>query len=489
MPLQLPSTAIAARLERAFYTTLAIAIIAIGWVPHLFWGLWLDETGTYWQAKRGVWAALHHSYSPGQSILYGAIAATFYRPDGHFEFWLRIPSVIGMLIAAYFIFRLAQNWFGTGAAYLALVAMLGDRQLISHATEARPYALALAACAGLMYGLDRWLADRRRSHWLLFTICAILLLYLHYVMSVFYLVPATFVLLRFLKGDRIPWSGIAMTCVLVMLSVLPLTGELAQLFHQGHTLSYTDPPDAKAFIELVLPFQTAFCGFVAACVAGLFGESLGSRGRVNFATLTMWSLGVPTVIAAIAIWRHYGIFLERHMAYTGLGLALMIGYFFGSMSSSLARACVALVFCGLGLAYDTRDLTAVGPLEWRAPLHHLQTIDPAGTAAVFMQSGFVESNAVDWQHAMNADSYLYAALIAYPIRESAIPLPMESSDDARSYCLAQLNGPLQNAKKIVIIANYTSNLTHWLADQLRQRGYHQHSESPNALPVLVFTHE
>ncbi len=477
------------RRERAFYAALAIAIIALGWIPRLLWGFWLDETATYWQAKRGVWAALHHSYSPGQSILYGAIAAIFYRPDGHFEFWLRVPSLIGMLIAAYFVFRLARNWFGTGAAYLALIAMLGDRQLISHATEARPYALALAACVGLMYGLDRWIADRRRAHWLLLTICAILLLYLHYVLCVFFLVPATFVLLRFLQGDRIPWGGIALTSVLVLLSVLPLTGELKLLFHQGHALSYTEAPDARAFIELVLPFQTVFCAFVAACVAGMFGASLGSPSRLNFATLTMWSLGAPAVIAAIAIWRHYGIFLERHLAYTGIGLALMIGYFFGSIPSALPRACIALVFCGLGLAYDTRDLTAIGPLEWRAPLHQLQTVDPPGTAAVFVQSGFVESNAVDWRDAMNADSYLYAALIAYPIREAAIPLPMESSDDAKSYCLAQLNGPLRDTKKIVILANYASELTHWLAGQLRERGYQGHSENPNALPVLVFTHD
>jgi hypothetical protein len=98
----------------------------------------------------------------GQSILYSMIAALFcFDGTPLRDFLLRVPSLIGMGLAAYFINRLGEGWIGRGAGLAGVILFVFHPDLTMIGYQARPYALAIAAVTGSCWALCEW--DRTRE--------------------------------------------------------------------------------------------------------------------------------------------------------------------------------------------------------------------------------------------------------------------------------------------------------------------------------------
>src|SRR5947199_9912998 len=85
------------------WTVLGILVLLV-WGPRLLRSFWVDEAGTYWMAYKGPLVAIQRTWHwPGQSILYSLLESFFAVRSGPLrEIVLRIPSLIGIAIAAYF---------------------------------------------------------------------------------------------------------------------------------------------------------------------------------------------------------------------------------------------------------------------------------------------------------------------------------------------------------------------------------------------------
>jgi 4-amino-4-deoxy-L-arabinose transferase-like glycosyltransferase len=144
----------------------AALLLASVWVPRLFRSLWVDEAGTFFMAYRGPLEAIRvTAHWPGQSILYAVIASFFAFNGGPVrDVALRIPSLVGVLLAALFLYRLAEKGVGKHAGFLAAVIFLFHPTAIILGTQARPYALALAAVAGSCLALYEWVENRERRY-------------------------------------------------------------------------------------------------------------------------------------------------------------------------------------------------------------------------------------------------------------------------------------------------------------------------------------
>src|SRR5436309_2959181 len=95
-----------------------VAGLMFTWVsfPRLSRSLWVDEAGTFLMAHHGPLAAIQVTrHWPGQSILY-ALIESFFVWDGSplRDFMLRIPSLAAILVAAWFLYRLAERALGKG---------------------------------------------------------------------------------------------------------------------------------------------------------------------------------------------------------------------------------------------------------------------------------------------------------------------------------------------------------------------------------------
>jgi hypothetical protein len=107
-------------------------------------------------------ASLQVAPQLAQSIFYllpGMLARFF----GNSEVAYRIPSVLAMAAALFFVFRLAVRSIHPEAGWFAVFACLSLRGINYQAADARPYALGTCIAAGSLLPLIRWL-DSGQSH-------------------------------------------------------------------------------------------------------------------------------------------------------------------------------------------------------------------------------------------------------------------------------------------------------------------------------------
>ena len=477
----------------AIALSIAIAVILIEWVPILFGGLWLDETFTYWQAFRGWRHALSLlSVSPGVSPWFAALSSLFARGPGRYmEFWLRLPDFLAMLVAACLIFKLAAAWFGRNAAWLALVMFVGEKGIINRATEARPYGLALATCLGLLYGLHVWLSQKHLWGWFLFVACAVLLPYWHFLFLLFFGIPVLYIFCLRLQGTRIPWLTLSASALLIFTAWLPLKFQLKGLLAAGRTLSFAPMPSVDNLLQVLLPPGFVISVLLAVLLAQLVLNDSFRPSRFSVRLLAIltaiWMFSGPLELFAASKLRGYGMLVERYALYSLAGMILLTAYFFARLRTYLARTAVLLTFAilSIGAAAGHRFR---GPSmgSWREPSQVIASIDPTGQTPVLFSSGFIESNAMDWQHPVAWNTYLYAPLMVYPIPGRWYPLPYGLDDHATAYARQLLDGQLQDRPRIILLAAEPTNLTAWITWELLDRHYRMHSASPDSIVLLVF---
>src|SRR5262249_4595181 len=149
--------------------------IARLWLMPLASSFWVDEVGT-------LFVIQHGRNDPSFAVAPQVPASIYYYlPQvsrallGSSEVACRLPSVILMLAALWFIGKLAGRLIHPQAAWLAVFACLSLHGFDYQAADARPYPLGtLVACAGLWW-LVKWLDSGRWRDAIGFIVCAALL--------------------------------------------------------------------------------------------------------------------------------------------------------------------------------------------------------------------------------------------------------------------------------------------------------------------------
>ncbi|MCC7174079.1 MAG: glycosyltransferase family 39 protein [Bryobacterales bacterium] len=160
-----------------------LAVALLPWVLPIGSGFWLDETFTYWTTRGGFSDIPRRCTEWPHSILYSGIIRTLDLGGGHDEVYLRLPSLVAMLLTALLVYRIAREMFDEETARTALVIFAGMPP-VAYAADARPYALGLAAVTGAGWLLLRFGRSGRLSHGLEYGCAAALVPHLHMLFSV-----------------------------------------------------------------------------------------------------------------------------------------------------------------------------------------------------------------------------------------------------------------------------------------------------------------
>jgi len=116
------TTATREDLPKWLYPALLCGAVLVYWLPRLFRGFWIDEAEAYWVAHSG-WNNVWHRIQiwPTQWILYAYLTTFLASSALYKETLLRAPSVAGMLLAAWALYRLTQKIGGPGSGWTAAV--------------------------------------------------------------------------------------------------------------------------------------------------------------------------------------------------------------------------------------------------------------------------------------------------------------------------------------------------------------------------------
>ena len=319
--------------------------------------------------------------------------------------------------------------------------------MLTYATQARPYSLALAACLVTLWGVARWLDTGSRRYGLLFSVAFALAVHLHFLFGVFAVVPA-FLVWRHARGKQpVHWRELGAWAGLSALLLLPLLPLLRRLSR------FPDPsalpiPTLADLAELLIP-STVLLSLVAfafllvppntrrRALDGL--RAPGARPALALAWF--WFLAPPLVLFVASHLIRKTILIDRYVLHIVAAQALIVAALFRGFPPIVATLALLACFLPYPVLYGIQSSSrADGPLSWRLPLEAVRALDPTGAAPVFVQSGHPPTNAMDWPHGIERRLLDYAPIAAYPVPNRTYPLPYTLDENVGPMCAAFRHG-------------------------------------------------
>lgn len=390
--IRIPSADCRAQNEDRLWLVAATAYIVLQlWFGMISSSFWLDETGTWWIIKDGPAEAVRRAiFWSGQSPLYYLIAWLSSRAFGLNEIALRIPSVLAMCGAIFFLYRIAERLLDRTAGAMAAFLLVCTASF--YAVDARPYALALLCLTGATWMLLRWLDTNRISDAVLYIALATLAVYAHVVLSLGLAAGAIYAIAMLRNQPRrVAW--LVSFQLAVALLALPLAGELRTFYAARSTHAFTPPPGVENLLTGLIPCSLAGALVLLVWIAmSLRHEANLSSGSWKTALLIgTWAWLPPLMLYALAVSSDLRLYVAKYYSSSLPGQALLAGALLASITrAGVRRALIVAIALVSLLASGRLKGQSHGNENWRDALAFVRS--EAGTAPVLLVSGFVEAS-------------------------------------------------------------------------------------------------
>lgn len=472
---------------RAF-AALAIGVAAATWLAPLGSSLWLDETGTAWVIEEGPSEAVRRSLEvQGQSPAYYVIVAAFRAVGGAGEAALRLPSVLAAAGGAILLYRIGVRLFGRETGVLAALAFVGLQNVVFAATDARPYALALAASLGALLAFARWLEERRGVDGISAVLFAALTVYLHYAFALSFVAHA---LLLGRRGRRIPWRAISLGTLATGALLLPLAPQFVSLLERGEDLSFAGAPSARAVLEvLALPALVGVAGLVLgrldrarragldpAAASGHPTQDRVRREDVHASFIRLpgwviaWAVAPPLVILLVSWLTPVELFVPRYFLPSVPAVALLVGWALRRVGPVSVRVGLAGMLAIASVASFAR--TAHAPDDWRSAISAANSLAGGRASTVLLRSGFVEARRPEWLADPARRGFLLAPLAAYHLAAPAVAVPFDLRGETQPYFRDILTKAMVRSERLILVTSLAgAAFDPWIARELAPAGF------------------
>lgn len=470
------------------------------YVPRLFAGFFIDETGTYWMACNGPIEALRRTSAwPGQSLLFSLVQSGFCTSD---PFWreavFRIPSLAGTVLCAGIIFGLVIRFASPIAAGAASSFFLIHPIIAEVGVQARPYSLATAAAIVSSACLLRWIAfdeltpggngmrASAASHakWG-YIVATVSMLYLHYLFVSLMAVQALVVLgsqTANRKGVRYEFLR---SLAVIGFALLPLAGHAASVVLSQDYRTVADAvadihlrPNMQRLIQIMAP-PVLYLQFVIALFAWI-GSSESDRPSPPPGTAQLaFLLGLILPLSYFAVARGFGvpIWQARYLsiavppAAVGLALAIRNARWGWSTGIAMLDVVVAIIF------YIPTD--AWRTAGYRGAMTAISEKDPSGGKLIILKTPLWESPSLNWRDSDRSRNRLLGPLTAYGMPNSATVVPNVVNAAVRQHLEKQL-APLDSEAFLVLDHSQASEQLRALMIEL---GYRLNQIAEGAYPT------
>ena len=464
-------------------------LIARLWLMAMPSSLWTDEIATAFVARFPNHPSLAIVPPYTQSVYY-LLPRMMDRLMGFSEIGYRIPSVLAMGLALWFVARIAASLIHPGAGWFAVFTCLAIRDIDYFAVDAKPYAPGVCCAAGAIYFLARWLHSAKWTDAALFLAFAALLWRLQEVFWPFYLVFGLYALARVaLKESRVSIAGILAVFAMLALALLPVALRALALYGQARVHAFAPAPGLHDAWRLLKPGieLAGVCG----AAAWLLGKWTGARISAVALALAWWLL-TPLTIFAFSRLSGTSLFVPRYLSLSLPGAALtavaaaalwMPGRLW--RPASIAMAAAALAFAGnWRTLWPDHD-----PAGWRAPSEYVSGNVIGPDTPVLCTSPFIEAAPPVWRPDYPLPGFLYAQLWAYPLRGKPYLLPFSPSIQATDYATEIAAETLPSSRRFVLFGSIASveYWRKWLLARPELQGWGSYTRDFGQIRVIVFS--
>ena len=474
-----------APLARWLYPALFAAVVLVYWIPRLFRGFWVDEAGMYWFVHDG-WARIwpHVSMMPSESVLYSYITYFFSSAGPLKEPLLRLPAVAGMLASALMVWKLAESIAGGGSGWPAAIMLGCAGAMVDTATNARPYAVAVAVVLASFWTLREWVR-KGEARWLAgYCAAAAAIVYLHYLFALAFGVHAIYLLAARRAGRNFSWARVAGAAAIVAAAAAPLGWHALHAVQTYQVWGRATPPTA-ATLASFYPLQVLFPAVVGMLLYWfLYREWFGVMrfpASEDAVLLTAWLSSGPILLFVLARTSSYMLFATRYLVWALPPFFIVLAWCIGQVGPERARfALVSAIAASAALYVPQMRMN-----EWRTPVEIVRSIAGAETP-VLVRSGVVQSAALDWKSEPRPDSYLFAPLTAYPLVNPILPVPFFVNAAAARYLEQEIERREPEYRQFCVMAETGSDVLEILPRWLKQRGYSETASEASGFTILLF---
>jgi len=449
--------------------TLALCIARL-WLMPLPSSFWVDEMATVFVVHHGP---NHPSFAVAPQVpdsIYYQLPRAAESLFGFSEVSYRVPSVLLMALALFFIARLAARLIHPGAAWFVVFVCLSMRGINDQAADARPYALGTCIAAASLWFLIRWLDS---AHWwdaALFIVLAALLWRVHLLFWPFYIVLALYAAVRLVHPetgyDRRGWAPMIAIFALVGVALIPVVLDALNQFRHATAHVIVALPTLRD-LRISMKF-----GVILICGLGAFvlGRLLRWPRPATFSfnsslvAIAAWWLLQPLALFAVSRVTGSSMFVTRYL-------------YLGLPGAALAATLAAAYFIPsnrwkpLSLVFAAGVLVMLGQWGELWPMHHgsdwrlaAHTIDQWAkndpSMPVLCPSPFIEARPPVWQPSYALPGFLYSHLPVYPFRGKPYLLPFEDSPEAKRYVESLADGPIATSGHFLIYGG-SGSVRYW----------------------------
>ncbi len=469
---------------------LCALVVIVAWLPRLFWGFWTDETATWWMASHGWQEAIARTLTwDGQSVLY-SIVESFFRTDSPYkELIMRLPSAASIVLAAVLLYRLAERQITKGAGMIAVAAFFCTPSTVEAATNARPYALALAATLFSFSKFLDWIDSGKFSDWVGYVAAGILVVYLHYLFA--FVLGVQFLVLIYCakRPHAVQWGAAAGAVCVWALALIPLSRPLVAMFRGSDVYVNAVPPTFLQLLSLCFPLQVLIAAVLSgALIAVRYTESLRLPVRLagdRIFLLFTWAFLAPIAFFAAARLTGTCIFATRYLLFASPAAFLLLAWAASGLKLQARMLVVVAIFGATTLSIGSlQQAYRPSATDWRAPLARIAQVadhnDP-----VFIPSPFNNANSRDWKAGNTPRSYLFAPLDTYPAYNHVLPLPYFVDPAAEQYASDIVRSQIKN-QRFFLIAAKDSEFAQSFTGTLDALGFHHSRETVNDYLIFSF---
>ncbi len=438
---------------------LALCIVRL-WIVPLTSSFWVDEAETAFVA--------HYGYQhPSLAVVPQITASVYYwlpraalHVFGFSEAAERLPSLVAMAFALFFIGRLAARLIHPEAAWFAVFACLSLRAFDYEAANARPYALGICVAAASLWLLVRWLDSESWPDALAFLVAAALLWRVQLIYWPFYLLYAMYFIARrhwrasLTQVCMMPAGVIAVGLIAALLPVVPV----ALAVNREASLHAFAPQPSLLDLAGAFKFRLAAGLAIAAWIVARWKrwprpEALPSASA--FVLIAGWWAIQPLALFAYSHVTGISVFSTRYLSIALPGAGL-------SATAAVAYFIPKTYWRGLAVAMGVIALLAAGQWEelwpphhnsdWRAASQAINALALGPETPVLVVSPFIEGKPPIWRPDYPLPGFLYCHLDVYPISGKPYLLPYDASVAAKEYADTLAKSTLPAARKFFIYA-------------------------------------
>jgi uncharacterized membrane protein len=408
--------------QRRFHLVLFGCVVIACWIiPAAINSLWLDETGTYWIAKDRLRDVFSRSYYWSNFSPYYVLAYLAIHLGGVNELLIRMPSIICMAMAAFFIYRIgtrvADEDVGLGAAVLFSVI----HEVAFSAADARPYAFTITMLTAYVFALLRWLEIGTMSRAVAVAVAATLTLYAHALMAPGLVAPAAYALWHTRRR-------LALITIHVGTAVLaiPLAIQLHTYFTMGAVHMFAGRPAFPDLWATISPDQlvtTFWVGVALAYASGVLRVDGWRPSRSVVFMLTSWVLLGPFATFTLARVSSVQLYVPRYLMYVVPAQALLLAMAVRALGSVRSRRTLVAMMTAISIVAFVESSRFRHGEDWRGAMALLREKRPGSETPIVIPSCFVEAQSAKYLEDPLFKDVLFAPELVYPPAGHVVHVP------------------------------------------------------------------